>query len=243
MLQPFLRAFWITISRDFHSLDRLRLDKYLFLIRCYVGVAFQTLLKKGGNGDSPSKEAQAQSEKSKKKRKRGSRDQDDASHLKKKPSRDSDSVQNGDDSAWAELETYIDMMEEGPLCPLNFDPNDTDESSTKMPKGPDGIRYHLFDIWLDEIEKCATEQVKEAGEDEDESQGEEQTKTKLKDGIPIELLLRPIERLRKDSPNKVVRNKAKEVLEDERLIQWGVREPKKVEEDDEDEDEWGGIDG
>ena len=41
----FLRAFWITIGTEFHNLDRLRLDKYLFLIRCYVGVAFEIYLK------------------------------------------------------------------------------------------------------------------------------------------------------------------------------------------------------
>ena len=90
--------------------------------------------------------------------------------------------------------------------------------------------------WLDELEKCATEPDESSAGDDEESPA-----TKLKDGVPMELLLRPIERLQSESPNKTVRTRAKETLADERLILWGVREPEKAEEGSDEEDEWGGI--
>ncbi|EEP81069.1 predicted protein [Uncinocarpus reesii 1704] len=213
VVQPFLRAFWMTMSRDFHSLDRLRLDKYLFLLRCYIGVAFEIFIKKGlsaqkaGNQRGTTRE---QKEINGKKRKRA------------------DEAEETD--SWAGLETYLDMLEEGPLSPVNFDGKQSDSSA--MPKGPDGIRYHIMDIWLDELEKCATDEVED---------DEDVTKTKLKDGVPMDLILRPIERLKETSPNKTVRKRAAETLQDERLVLWGVREREAIEGSDEDEDEWGGI--
>ncbi|KAL1955138.1 hypothetical protein VTO42DRAFT_9002 [Malbranchea cinnamomea] len=245
ILQPFLRAFWITMSRDFHSLDRLRLDKYLYLIRCYVGAAFEILLKKGlattekrgknrkesqqevGNEGSFNEKEQPTTNGASKKRKR--EDEDDGE----------------EDSTWKDLETYISMLEEGPLCPYNFNPDEPKtKSEKKMPKGPDGIRYHLMDIWLDELEKFATdpeENKEEKQQSRENGDAKTSSKTKLKLGIPMEILLRPFHRLREKSPNKTVRKRALEVLEDQRLIDWGVIEPKKPDGDDQD-DEWGGFD-
>ncbi|PGH34724.1 ribosomal RNA-processing protein 1 [[Emmonsia] crescens] len=275
-LQSFLRAFWITMSRDFHSLDRLRLDKYLYLIRCYVGVAFEVFLKKGlsgaGAGTQKQKEKQEQEKEKEKgslgKRKRGEEADENGAE-----------TESGELGVWKELGMYLDMLEEGPLCPLNFDPtsNDTNEDpAVRMHKGPDGVRYHLLDIWLDEIEKIAVVEV----EGEDEGEGEtgdkameddddnaearnstlnnddntkeknKKTKKQLKDGVPMELLLRPIVRLQGKSISKMVRKRAGEVLDDERLVEWGVRERKRDDDDDDDEEEeeedegegWGGID-
>ncbi|EER27987.1 hypothetical protein D8B26_005885 [Coccidioides posadasii str. Silveira] len=223
ILQPFLRAFWITMSRDFHSLDRLRLDKYLYLIRCYVGVAFEIFIKKGlkarkqGIQKTTGKEEKINSKNSKK---------------RKRTDDDEEQVDN-----WADLETYLDLLQEGPLCPINFNSKQSDSSA--MPKGPDGIRYHIMDIWLDELEKCATDAVED---DENADVAEEDLpRTKLKDGVPMELILRPIERLKEKSPNKTVRKRAAETLEDGRLVMWGVKELKGIEDSDEDEEGWGGI--
>ncbi|KAG5203878.1 Ribosomal RNA-processing protein 1 [Trichophyton interdigitale] len=248
MVLPFLRAFWITMSRDFHSLDRLRLDKYLFLIRCYVGVSFEYYLKRGGKSKRQSGNNSTESQKAKNKRKR-ERDEADSevnggSTSRRKTSSTS-AVPVREEDEWAELEAYLDMLEDGPLSPLIFDPNPSKQLSNqedengaliKVPKGPDGIRYHLMDIWLDELEKCATEPDESSAGDDEESPA-----TKLKEGVPMELLLRPIERLQSESSNKTVRTRAKETLADERLISWGVREPEKVEEGSDEEDEWGGI--
>ncbi|TPR01981.1 Vacuolar import and degradation family protein [Aspergillus niger] len=175
-LHRFLRAFWITIGRDFHSLDRLRLDKYLFLIPT-----------------------------------------------------------TAEEKDWSALESYITIIEEGPLCPLNFDPDqppmNEKEDYVPMPHGPDGLRYHVMDIWIDELEK-----VLEFEEGEEEGQ----PKKKVKGGVPMELLLRPIEKLKAESGYKPVRTRAAETLDDERLVEWGVKERKVVEESS--DEEWDGFD-
>lgn len=216
------------MSRDFHSLDRLRLDKYLYLIRCYVGVAFDIFIKKGLHNHEKSKKRS--SKKAKNNDEQEEETQKNGQTGKKRKRTDED---HGADN-WADLETYLDMLEEGPLSPTNFNGNQSDPSV--MPKGPDGIRYHLMDIWLDELEKCATSPVKA-----DENDKDAEPKTKLKEGIPMDLVLRPIERLKEKSLTKTVRKRAAETLEDERLVIWGVRERKRTDNSDDDE-EWGGID-
>ncbi|KAB8238934.1 hypothetical protein ETB97_007598 [Aspergillus alliaceus] len=226
----FLRAFWITIGRDFHSLDRLRLDKYLFLIRCYVGVAFEVFVKG----------AQAQTKDDNKKRKREEAAQNGKSKKRSKgkkqsEAREEEEEEQDDETKWAGLESYISILEEGPLCPLNFDPDQpaTDEKSdyVAMPHGPDGLRYHIMDIWIDELEKVL--------EFEEGADGERKPKA----GVPIDLILRPIEKLRAESPYKPVRTRAQEALDDERLIEWGFRTQKvAADSDDESDEEWGGFD-
>jgi ribosomal RNA-processing protein 1 len=227
----FLRAFWITIGRDFHSLDRLRLDKYLLLIRFYVGVAFEIFVK--GN--------QAQRNEDGKKRKR--EDAKGGRGKKQKKQKEAEipaEEEAGDaDGKWADLEAYISIIEEGPLCPVNFDPDqpskpNVDEGNPNfvpMPHGPDGLRYHLVDIWVDELEKVL--------EFEDEDEGENR---KIKGDVPMELLLRPLEKLRTESPYKPVRTRATDALDDDRLIEWGVRERKNEDEEVDSDGEWGGFD-
>ncbi|KUJ07995.1 uncharacterized protein LY89DRAFT_541919, partial [Mollisia scopiformis] len=64
-------------------------------------------------------------------------------------------------------------------------------------KVPNGLRFHVIDIYVDELERVgALEEGSEA---------------------PIEILLGPLKALAKGSPTKAVRNKAKEALADERL--------------------------
>lgn len=296
------------MSRDFHSLDRLRLDKYLYLIRCYVGVAFDIFINEGlsslngrnnsknknkNNGAQATTEGEEEKEEPKERggrkknkkgnKKRGNEDangaeknskrrkhdasrsldaekeEDDENNNNTNDDKNDDDANNGNKStgAWSELEVYIDMLEEGPLCPYNFLVNNDGKKGTTsssaatpqqqsitMPKGPDGIRYHVMDLWLDEIEKVATEtetQIESVGNGNDNDGNG--TQTKLKQGVPMELLLRPIEKLKENAPYKPVRRRAETVLDDERLVQWGVKERKKEEdEDDEDDDEWGGFD-
>ncbi|KAJ6121561.1 hypothetical protein N7512_004026 [Penicillium capsulatum] len=231
-LHRFLRAFWITIGRDFHSLDRLRLDKYLFLIRCYVGVAFEVLVKgnKASHGDG-------------KKRKRDDAGKQDRGKKQKKQTETKPAAEDGEtnadqDGKWADLEAYISIIEEGPLCPLNFHPDqpskpvidEQDPNSVPMPHGPDGLRYHIIDLWIDEVEKVL------------EFDGEDEGDRKIKGDVPMELILRPLEKLRSESPYKPVRTRAAEALEDDRLFEWGLRTRQVNEEDDGSEPEWGGFD-
>ncbi|KAJ5728813.1 uncharacterized protein N7483_003321 [Penicillium malachiteum] len=212
-LHRFLRAFWITIGRDWHSIDRLRLDKYLYLVRCYVGVAFEVLLKGNKSTKADSKKRKREDSKKKgtgKKQKKGVEEQaDDAA----------DDDKTGEaDGKWEDLSAYIDIIEQGPLCPVNFDPDQPEEDLEKdfipMPHGPDGLRYHVMDIWIDELEKVL------------EFEGEEGER-KIKGDIPIELILRPLEKLRTESQFKPARTRAIETLDDDRLI---------------DDGEWGGFD-
>ncbi|KAJ5135209.1 Ribosomal RNA processing protein [Penicillium bovifimosum] len=230
-LHRFLRAFWITIGRDFHALDRIRLDKYLMLIRFYVGVAFEVLLKNESAKSDGKKRKRDDAAKGRgKKLKKQDEDETEAADEKEE--------EEGDDleAKYPDLAAYIAIIEEGPLCPLNYDEDqDTEEGDPNyvpMPHGPDGLRYHLIDIWIDELEKVLEfEEV--------ETEGEE-TKRKIKGDVPMELILRPLEKLRAESAYKPVRTRAAEALQDERLFEWGVR-TREVEEEDEDEEEWGGF--
>ena len=86
------------------------------------------------------------------------------------------------------------------------------------PKVPNGMRFHVIDIYVDELEKVDA-LVEEEGSE-----------------VPLELLLEPLRILAKDSPTKPVRRKAKEALEDERLPG-----NEKKEAEPEDEGGWGGI--
>ncbi|EED24159.1 ribosomal RNA processing protein, putative [Talaromyces stipitatus ATCC 10500] len=253
----FLRAFWITIGREFHALDRLRLDKYLYLIRCYVGVAFEIYLKgkindKSDNEQEDSTEKHEEEEENKKRKRKGD---EKSNNGKRRKQSEENSENNGKgssserDGKWTELESYISLLEKGPLCPINFDPSEKKPKSNEditMPHGPDGLRYHITDIWLDELEK-----VLSSNDDGDQDGKTEEVSLKDRLDVPIGLLLRPFERLRKESQTKSVRMKVvSEVLEDERLADWGFRERKKVrsneseddEEDEDEDDEWGGFD-
>ncbi|KAJ6022907.1 uncharacterized protein N7446_013260 [Penicillium canescens] len=230
-LHRFLRAFWITIGRDFHSLDRLRLDKYLFLIRCYVGVAFELLVK------NPSTKPDGKKRKREDAAKQGpGKKQKKQTQAEAEPATEDDKTNDEDDEAkFPDLAAYISIIEEGPLCPLNYDPDqpkdEGDPNFVPMPHGPDGLRYHLVDIWVDELEKVL--EFEEEG-------GEEAPKRKIKGEIPMELILRPLEKLRTESPYKPVRTRAAEALDDDRLVEWGVR-TRESEEDDSEEEEWGGF--
>jgi len=255
------------MSRDFHSLDRLRLDKYLFLIRCYVGVGFEIFLKR----ESPvtttrlkesidGEQREKTERKTQKKRKRG---EEEDGPVDKAESR-RDEYQESGANGYEDLETYLNMLEEGPLCPFNFPvhneqanqdkPSSSQQDRIEMPKGPDGLRYHLMDIWLDEIARVAAETETTSAPDPGKDGGEEGgegTRTKLKEGIPIELLLRPMQQLRTHSQNKTAKARAVELFADSRLVEWGVRRRGEngagdVGNDDDggaEDEEWQGIDG
>lgn len=107
-------------------------------------------------------------------------------------------------------------IEQGPLDPRNQ-------------KMPNGVRFQLADIWVDELEKVL---------------GDEENKA---EGLPVALLARPWERMAKDGAQKLWRTKAKEVLLDERLKDWGytgefAAKDLIEEEEKEEEEEWGGFD-
>lgn len=160
---PFIRAFYLTMAREWTNIEALRLDKYLYLIRQYVNASFQYLAAK-----------------------------------KWKPS---------------VLQEFNKVMEETPL------------NTTDM-KIPNGLRYHVLDVWVDELEKVNSKW------DDEKMQG------------ILETLVQPIENLAKKGALKVVREAAKEVLADETLRKWRGQEdgPMAEPEEDEEDDGWGGFD-
>lgn len=261
-MHRFLRAFWITIGREFHAIDRLRLDKYMYLIRCYVGVAFEVFVKgkqqqqQTGQDDGGKKrkreeeEAAAKSKNAKKqnKRSKGKKnqevDEEQSNGASNGTTNDTQTpiTTDSDAAKWTDLKSYLSIISEGPLNPLNFDPDQDTSINEKtdyvpMPHGPDGLRYHLLDLWLDELEKVLE------FEQEDSEEGEEEKPRKVVSEVPMDLILGPIETLRVEGLHKPVRTRAGEALEDERLYEWGFKERKVVvDEDEESEEEWGGFD-
>jgi ribosomal RNA-processing protein 1 len=164
MVLPFLSAFWVTIAREWGSIEALRLDKYLYLIRQYVAASFRYLSKENwGNTE--------------------------------------------------EIERYMSILEETPLSPGDK-------------KIPNGMRYHVLDVYVDELERV--------GGDKWEVE-------------TLEKLMGPVVRLQKESRDKAIRKAAAETLGDDRLKVWRGEivedaEMKEGSEDGEDEDaEWGGI--
>ncbi|KAL9122088.1 MAG: hypothetical protein Q9187_001359 [Circinaria calcarea] len=88
------------------------------------------------------------------------------------------------------VQEYLRLVEEIPLSPANM-------------KVPDGLRYHVLDVWMDELDRV------------DEG----------REGVcPVEEILGPVRRLETEGKTKAVRKRAKETLADERLVHWHERE-------------------
>ena len=156
---PFLSAFWVTISREWGSIEALRMDKYLFLIRQYVNASFRYLSQ----------------------------------------------------NEWADekgREEYMEILSTTPLSPEDV-------------KVPNGLRYHVLDVYVDELEKVGDAEW---------------------DVEVLESLLKPVRRLQTGGRDRAVREAAREMLEDERLSDWGCGD-KKADRLEEDRGEWGGIEG
>ncbi|KAF2804830.1 nucleolar protein-like protein NOP52 variant [Mytilinidion resinicola] len=96
---------------------------------------------------------------------------------------------------WANTSTITGCMHVLAATPLNS----TD------PKIPNGLRYHVLDIYVDELDRVDADR-----------EGK----------MPLEALLAPVRALDMESKTKAVRKSAREVLTDERLKNWN-----KVEED------------
>jgi ribosomal RNA-processing protein 1 len=93
---------------------------------------------------------------------------------------------------------------------------------------PNGLRYHVMDVWVDEMEKVEGE----AWEKEDKKE-------------TLETLVLPVEKMAKDGKLKPLRNAAKECLADDRIRAWRGQELEEAMEDAEEEEdseaEWGGF--
>lgn len=248
----------------------------MFLIRCYVGVAFEIFVKgkqsQQNDAESAGKKRKREQEeeeaaakakngngKKQNKRSKGKKNEqttvtsDNDTQNNNDENNNTTEDTNGNSDKWTDLTTYLTILEEGPLCPINFDPDqpsaiDEAKDYVPMPHGPDGLRYHIMDIWIDELEKVLEfeEQEQDDQGDAEKEEGEAAPRPrKVKSEVPMDLLLRPIENLRKQTPHKPVRIRAAETLEDERLFEWGFKTRQVDVDEDEEEDsegEWGGFD-
>jgi ribosomal RNA-processing protein 1 len=114
---------------------------------------------------------------------------------------------------WSHTKLIDACMEVIQSTPLNTDD----------PKIPDGLRYHVIDIYVDELDKVG-------GDDAE---------------LPADRVLAPLERLGKESRNNKIRERVREAMDDERVRKWrGETSPANgLAADDDDEGEWGGIEG
>ena len=131
----FLDAFWRTMGREWSGIDSLRMDKFLYLIRCYVGKGFEVCLVR---------------------------------------------------EPYLLAEQYLKNLQQ-PGSPLS--PRDV--------KVPNGLRLHVLDVWIDELEKV---------------DGRKE--------LALAQFVAPVQRLGADTLTKSVRARAKETLEDDRLRGW-----------------------
>ncbi len=97
-------------------------------------------------------------------------------------------------------------------------------------KIPNGMRYHVIDIYVDEIDQVDQQRSSE---------------------LPLDLLLEPLRQMQERSPTKAVRDRAKEALDHERLKGWSSSEAMateqaslgdRVEEEEEGDVAWEGFD-
>ncbi|KAF3308939.1 hypothetical protein TWF173_000605 [Orbilia oligospora] len=152
----FLEAYWATMTREWTSIDSLRMDKFMLLVRRYLAAELRCLKATG----------------------------------------------------WDEgvVGRRNEVLEGLTLHPTN----------SKM---PDGLRYHVVDIFVDElikvakVEKEASENNEEEGKEEEEEAGEEYDITPEQ----TEAVLRPFRKLQKETLSKPIRKNVTEMLEDERL--------------------------
>ena len=142
----FVKAFWTTMAREWGGIDALRMDKFLYLVRCYVNQGFV----------------------------RVSRQQ------------------------WSDEELLDDYLEILSAWPLNV----------KDPKIPNGLRFHVIDIYVDELDTADSKQQ-----------------------APLDKVLDPLRNLGKHSMTRAIRERVKEALADERLSDWQAPRSQNVEGD------------
>ncbi|KAK8131510.1 nucleolar protein-Nop52 [Apiospora sp. TS-2023a] len=171
---PFLRAFWETLSREWTSIDVLRMEKFMLLVRRVLGASFAWAREGSG---------------------------------KKKSSKKSKNTET-------RAEAMLALLREWPI-----------EETGDLAKVSVGLRLHVLDIWVDEVEKLGM-----TGEDATED-----------DAAFLQGVKAVVETQIK-SPSKPVRARAKEGLSDERLP-WNEKtaEDEEMGEKDDEDDDFGGF--
>jgi ribosomal RNA-processing protein 1 len=162
----FIAAFWKTMSREWSGIDGLRMDKYLYLVRCYVAKGFEICAKSKAW-----------------------------------------TAVDGEDKVW---KAYVEALqtEGGPLS--------LEDSKNQVPVG---LRLHVLDIWVDELEKVD-----------------------VKHEVSTEKVMAPVKELAAKTLTKSVRERAKEAVGDERIRKWNGEESEEDDDEEQAEDDGEGMD-
>ena len=88
-------------------------------------------------------------------------------------------------------------------------------------KVPDGLRYHVLDVWVEELDSVDREK---------------------KEDCPVDEIMEPVRRLEKAGATKMVRERARETLGDQRLRDWSGGGGKEGPDGEVDGEEWEGLD-
>lgn len=194
-LVPLVTAFWETMAREWESIDGLRMDKYLLLIRLLIRGMMSDIVTAGNGGD-------------------GGEGVDDLADLGSK---------------------LITVLETWPLAlPSQGSKNSTASAESNFTKVAEGLRYHVLDCWVDEIEVAVRSSsdnsaaMADNDDDDDNYEGDQidkqgsQSTFGVEKGV-VESLLKPVKAMsesRAIGVSKGIRKRAKETAEDERWVRW-----------------------
>lgn len=217
-LPAFHEAFWVIIAKEWPTMDKWRLDKYLMLVR---RVLRHLLFRLNAHG-WPSDEVESY-----------------LAVLKKYPL--SDNAKFPQSLSYHVCDIYLDEIEyvifkEFREYSEEMDSDDDDDEEEEEEEEDEEDGDDKSDSENEEDNGKAEKKAKKAKLSEDEIA--EKKKQVLKD-TPLAQLIEPFQTLAKSAKNKALRKKCQEeVTEDDRLKAWGVVES--VAEEDS-EDEWTGF--
>ncbi|KAK3956588.1 nucleolar protein,Nop52-domain-containing protein [Pseudoneurospora amorphoporcata] len=229
---PWLRGFWATMSREWTSIDVLRMEKFLLLVRRVVGASFRWM-----KGAQDGREDVTAATKTTKKGGKGKKDS------------------GTEKTAWdaKRVDQILDMLAEWAFA-LDEDVKEDSESEESEPENdededmpqheslrkekqqpqrekdplhllakkiPAGLKIHVLDIWVDEAEKVGML---------DFENDEEALKI-------VQRIIEQIEELEKRTVSPAIRVRSKDSLSDERLPGNEKKEPEEKE-----DEGWGGFD-
>ncbi|KAK3502392.1 nucleolar protein,Nop52-domain-containing protein [Neurospora crassa] len=231
---PWLRGFWATMSREWTSIDVLRMEKFLLLVRRVVGASFRWM--KGAQDGKADVSAATATKSNTKGGKKGSGKEKSAWDAKRVDqildmlaewpfALDEDVKEDSDSEDEEEPEADEDDEDAKPQHE-SLRKQKSEKKENKDPlhllakKIPAGLKIHVLDIWVDEAEKVGML---------DFESDEEALKI-------VQRIIEKIEELEQRTVSPAIRVRSKDSLSDDRLP---GNDKKPVEKEDEG---WGGFD-
>ncbi|KAK3399878.1 nucleolar protein,Nop52-domain-containing protein [Sordaria brevicollis] len=225
---PWLRGFWATMSREWTSIDVLRMEKFLLLVRRVVGASFRWM-----KGAQDGKEDVSAATKTKKGGKKGAATKEKSAWDPKRVDQildmlaewpfalDEDVKEDSDSESENEAENDDEDKPQHESLRKEKPKKEKDPLHLLAKKIPSGLKIHVLDIWVDEAEKVGMLAFEE---------DEEALKI-------VQRIIEKIEELEQRTVSPAIRVRSKDSLSDERL----PGNEKKEEPEKEDEG-WGGFD-